>query len=132
MLDSPTLLPTLTSSNTLSTASFPIGAPSNPPSTSDLPPSPSDHSLPLFDTFSTSHHTSSIPTSRAAPSPSRASSPLASSLSTTSTRLHTRKLTLSHPTQDVRYLKPIVSEIEAELAERAIWDTVKVDRSAKH
>lgn len=35
-------------------------------------------------------------------------------------------------TQDVRYLKPIVSEIEAELTERADWDSVKLDKSAKH
>ena len=34
--------------------------------------------------------------------------------------------------QDTRYLKPIVTEIEAEQTERADWDAVKLDRSNKH
>lgn len=34
--------------------------------------------------------------------------------------------------QDVRYLKPIVSEIEAQNTERDFWDNVVVDKSKKH
>ncbi|KAL8278404.1 hypothetical protein RQP46_009094 [Phenoliferia psychrophenolica] len=34
--------------------------------------------------------------------------------------------------QDVRYLQPIVTEVEAENTERAFWDNVVVDKSKKH
>ena len=37
-----------------------------------------------------------------------------------------------HNKQDVRYLQPIVSEVEAENTERAFWDNVVVDKSKKH